>query len=300
LPESIGIKTAQGAFYPLIDAYSDGRKEAILSTIRDNQPSMQIDFYKSYARSMVDALYLGSLVIDNIPEAKSHGPSLVLELESNENGDFSAQCNGHVLETSVKASESQKDALKPEVVSGYPPPELYGRQKKIRSNFPWPAIIVAGVIIAVLCVGLFFFLNWAQKRVAPNSTTTTSQSAKAPQPEPASPAIQVQPVPKVPSPAVSESQPQPAQQLLPGTVAPLIQRFSRRRTHRNAPVYSYKKPSMIPSKGLRYKVRWGDTLWDIANAFYHNGFAYTRIAWYNNISDAATLIAGTTIVIPPL
>ncbi|MDR1635817.1 MAG: LysM peptidoglycan-binding domain-containing protein [Treponema sp.] len=62
---------------------------------------------------------------------------------------------------------------------------------------------------------------------------------------------------------------------------------------------SYKVPAVIPRNGAAYKIRWGDTLWDIAEAFYRNPWLYPRIARYNNIRNPDLIISGTTIRIPP-
>lgn len=47
-----------------------------------------------------------------------------------------------------------------------------------------------------------------------------------------------------------------------------------------------------------YRIKWGDTLWDIADAYYKNPWRYPRIARYNNIRNPDYIISGTTIRIP--
>jgi nucleoid-associated protein YgaU len=64
-------------------------------------------------------------------------------------------------------------------------------------------------------------------------------------------------------------------------------------------VLSYKVPATIPRDGVPYKIRWGDTLWDISAAFYRNPWLYPRIARFNNIRNPNLIISGTTIRIPP-
>ncbi len=60
------------------------------------------------------------------------------------------------------------------------------------------------------------------------------------------------------------------------------------------------KPVVIPeeTKDIVYKIKWGDTLWDIADTYYKNPWRYHRIARYNNIKDPDYIISGTTINIP--
>ena len=49
---------------------------------------------------------------------------------------------------------------------------------------------------------------------------------------------------------------------------------------------------------VTYRIKWGDTLWDIADAYYKNPWRYPRIARYNNIKNPDYIISGTTILIP--
>lgn len=49
---------------------------------------------------------------------------------------------------------------------------------------------------------------------------------------------------------------------------------------------------------ITYKIKWGDTLWDIADSYYKNPWNYKKIARYNNIKNPDYIISGTTITIP--
>jgi nucleoid-associated protein YgaU len=71
------------------------------------------------------------------------------------------------------------------------------------------------------------------------------------------------------------------------------------RGREGAPVATYAIPSVIPREGVPYRIRYGDTLWDIAEAFYRDPWLYPRIARFNNIRNPDLIIAGTTIRVPP-
>ena len=51
-------------------------------------------------------------------------------------------------------------------------------------------------------------------------------------------------------------------------------------------------------KDIQYKIKWGDTLWDIADAYYKNPWKYKQIAKYNNIANPDKIVSGTIISIP--
>ena len=59
------------------------------------------------------------------------------------------------------------------------------------------------------------------------------------------------------------------------------------------PVRNAKK---IPD--IKYTVVWGDTLWDIANAYYKNPWKYTYLAEYNHLKNPNFIQTGSILLIP--
>ena len=62
-----------------------------------------------------------------------------------------------------------------------------------------------------------------------------------------------------------------------------------------APVVAVEEPK---PKIITYKIKWGDTLWDIADTYYKNPWKYKFIAKYNGIRNPDHIISGTYIEIP--
>ncbi len=60
-----------------------------------------------------------------------------------------------------------------------------------------------------------------------------------------------------------------------------------------APAVQKREPQSV-----RYKLKWGDTLWDLADTYYRNPWQYKKIARWNGIENPDYIIAGTYIYIP--
>ncbi|MCR5217715.1 MAG: LysM peptidoglycan-binding domain-containing protein [Treponema sp.] len=54
----------------------------------------------------------------------------------------------------------------------------------------------------------------------------------------------------------------------------------------------------VKKEPVTYKIKWGDTLWDIANAYYKNPWRYKFLARYNGIRNPDKIVSGTYIKIP--
>ena len=54
----------------------------------------------------------------------------------------------------------------------------------------------------------------------------------------------------------------------------------------------------VKPKDINYKIKWGDTLWDISDTYYKNPWRYKYIARYNGIKNPDYIISGTYITIP--
>jgi LysM repeat protein len=321
MASTIGIKVADGQFYPIMEENSSVKKRLVLTTVHDNQKSAQIDLYNSFARTMADALYVGSLVVENIKPRPKGEPSIEMILASNTAGELSADIRdldasvsgGHQhLSVSLTSMEEElPDGEIPDFVLEspsspqelHPPRGLYEpaaheKDTSVTKAVPlaWPLgpIAAIAVLVLLLICGLayFFFLNDTGIEIR----TGGNRRAATVEPLPAEPA------PVTPAPAAQTPSPPPAVPVISASsqadrAAPGAEGPDRKRTL--PPVASYKVPQTIPRGGAPYTIRWGDTLWDISEAFYRNPWQYRRIAQFNNIRNPDRIISGRTIRIPP-
>ncbi|WP_461257230.1 LysM peptidoglycan-binding domain-containing protein [Treponema sp. R80B11-R83G3] len=307
----MGIKIANGEFYPIMEENSSIKKRIILTTVHDNQPSVQIDLYRSPASTMPDAQYIGSLVVENIKPKPKGDPSIEMVISSDTNGEIAAEAvdldtgssgEHYMLNVSLKSMDAtSQDAGVPDFElesNEEPPSSLYQHAKKIRqksSSKSWIIVLLVILVLLGLLAGwLFYYGGLDVIRTFIDKTVTEKFVKREPVKEP-EPVKQVEPV-KQTEPVQQKIEPAPVIQAPVNAPEP-----KQRQTGRtsNAPVMSYKVPTTIPREGVNYKIRWGDTLWDIAEAFYRNPWLYPRIAKYNNIRNPNLIISGRTIRIPP-
>jgi hypothetical protein len=324
MASSIGIKLANGDFYSLVEENSAAKRRLVLTTVHDKQRSVQIDLYRSFIKTMADAQYIGSLVVENIKPRPKGEPSIEMVISAAIDGEITAEAadldasggQRQSLNVSLKSlEEDSRDLELPDfdLEAQEPPPQgLYEkaeavREKKSRS-FPLPLLII---LILVLLIGggfaVWYFVFGAPLPSffgggSPSGTAAVQPAEPAPvQTSPVKPASEpVKPVEavKVEEPArqpvqVIQAPAPPAAEEPPKTPAPV------NRTRPVPPVASYKVPATIPRGGVAYRIRWGDTLWDISEAFYRNPWLYPRIARFNNIRNPDLIISGRTIRIPP-
>jgi len=109
----IGIKIADGTFFPVLNGKDGKRKRLVLTTVNDNQDSVQIDLYEGTGEDFSDPVYVGSLVIDNIAEAEKGSPEIELKLGFDKDGILSASAkdlaSGTEESLSVRVEEFEED-----------------------------------------------------------------------------------------------------------------------------------------------------------------------------------------------
>jgi len=309
---TIGIKIANGDFYPILkEGNSAVKKRLVLTTVHDGQESVQIDLFRSVSRSIADAQYIGSLVVESIKPRSRGEASIEMVISCSPDGTITADAcdldagpggERQVLNVSLKTTDTGRESAdfnldgKSNILTG----SLYEQsaEEEDHRKFPW-LIMAAATIFVILVIGLlwFFFLGGRDLPVFADLMQRGQQTSTytPPPPEPVAPPPPP-PEPVAPPPPPVEEPPVIQAPTTPPP-APAPQVVKRQRPP--APVSSYKVPAVIPRNGVVYQIRWGDTLWDISAAFYRNPWLYPRIARYNNIRNPDHIIAGSNIRIPP-
>ena len=323
---SIGIKLANGDFFPILDAESPSAKRLTVTTANDNQASAQIDLFRGPGVDIKSANYIGSLVIENISPMPKGDPEISLELRLDDQGNL--KVNGseassgesqqlllslsdidrnHVYEIPdfnlgeitipdmENISEDLSSNLHPEKnpfeKSGDIPSakdeseeDLYSsltdskesvlKTKSIKNgrNTKLSVIlfVIAGFVLATIFGFLIYFLiNMPKTKspvVIPETTLPVPDSSK-----------------ELPKPAETQTKPTETQTtpVVPKEI-PLTPTTPEKKT-----------------AGVYYRIKLGDTLWDLSYVFYRDPWLYPKIAKANNIRDPDFIVAGRSIYIPP-
>jgi hypothetical protein len=303
---TIGIKIANGDFYPIIEENSSVKKRLVLTTVRDEQNNVQIDLFRSISKSMLDAQYIGSLLVRDISSKPKGDPSIEMIISVDRDGNVSAEAydldsgpNGerHTLNVSLQNMDALGLDEAPDFGFNSPPPRYESDDDTGRDRrFPWLAVILATLFVILAIGALWFFFLGGRDTL---STSTAEAPFSGPymyNPPPPQPEPVVQPPPPPPPPPPA---PEPEPVVIKAPEAPPPPKAPVKRVRPKAPVMSYKVPAVIPKNGVVYQIQWGDTLWDISAAFYRNPWNYHQIAKDNKIRNPDHIIAGSNLRIRP-
>lgn len=317
----IGIKLADGEFYPILPEDRPARKRLIVTTVKDGQASVQIDLYRGEAARVTGDDYIGSLLVTSIEPRPAGEPDIRLEVSLDAAGLLAATATDESsgVSRSLRVSlaslppeehfevpDFEFEELAESPLSGggdgpdFNPFEaetaaltgaslededssLLRKAARTRGpeggrRFPWIVLPIALAVVGLAVLVLFLL------RGCPLGSPSASEPVAAVEARPAAPApapVEAKPA-ATPAPAEAKpvAAPAPASTPAPAPVAP--------------------KPAAPAAKtpGVNYKIKWGDTLWDLAYAYYRNPWLYPKIAAANSIKNPDLIISGTTIWIP--
>ncbi len=339
----IGIKLADGTFFPIMDDDFSASETLELTTVRDNQRSVQINLFKKEDDAS-DPLYIGSLIVEDIQEKAAGDPTIELQLALDEDKNLSAEAvdkdsgSRQALKVSLETFADQAfDDLDFDLSSETADADIdlsasntnidddFGTQHEFsastfytdedeeeqhpRRGIPvWLLVILILLGIAALVLGILLLTkkNLAEEEhpmaIQPDTTTvipsekSPTQESVDPVPAPSLPAEEPVTEPPAPQPTGSA----PIEQSVPSQLVQEEQPVKQETpVQQTKPAVKEPAASVSAQKAIRYKLRWGDTLWDLSETYYRNPWLYTKIATHNKLKNPDLIISGTYIEIPP-
>lgn len=314
---SIGIKLADSTFFPVLEEGAPASKILDLTTIRDDQTSVQINLFRNSTENIETAEYVGTLMIEDIAEKASGEPTIELTLTLDDENELSAEAvdlesgSRQVLTVSLETLDGENRLSLPDFdlapiddslqlgydpdhenvivegpVPGNPPEGLFemNTETEKKGGVFMPAwLCVTILVIGVLALVLALIVS---ARVMFNDTTAQEAPVAAPVVEtPVVPAVEPVPEVVVETEAPAVVTPPPVEE----PAAPVVV---------EEPVAPVQPEPAPAAKDIRYKIKWGDTLWDISESYYKNPWLYPNIAKQNKIKNPNLIISGTYIDIP--
>ena len=303
----IGIKIADGTFYPVLSENDPRKKRFVVTTVKDNQENVQIDLYRSSEKTLQNADFIGSLLIENIVPAPKGEPEIEITLGTDVEGNLTAHAREptsgsdqtfeaslmHLQPTVEPGVESDQimgvDIPQEEELTGTSYPlEMEDRRKthlkKKRNPLLRIVFIIVGLIIIVGITYLLYraFNNSSRAVTAPEvgqavEQTEPQNSAKSTDAQPP----ERRPTDRPPGESKEEAPQEP-------------------RATKLAAQPKTGQPAQTANDGDWHMIRWGDTLWDISAEYYLNPFMYFKIANHprNGIQNPDYILAGFKLYIP--
>ena len=319
MSNKIGLKLADGEFYPVLEDGRASRKRLVVTTVQDGQPSVQIDLYRGEGKTVAGASYIGSLVVEGIPTMPKGEPDIRMDLALAEDGTLTA----FAQEAATGASQSLKvslETLSEEEKYEIPDFEFSKEEAHEKADFSdedfegtdslpseadsaqllndvrtdaetekekpkGKALRVILIILCILILALLLgFLVWKFAIPAfaakPEASPVAASVATAQSAKIEPPAPAPEAAPKAAPAPVQAVEPAPA----PAEVAPAPE----------AP----KKDITFRKPGVTHRIKWGDTLWDLSYAYYRDPWFFGRIAKVNKIKNPDLIICGKKLWIP--
>ena len=304
----IGIRVADGSYFPVLEAGFTGQKRLVLTTVEDEQTRLQIDFYQGEEGGEAPGEYIGSLVLEDIETAARGEPEIELRLSVDEAGGFRAKA------TDLGRGESQSLSVNLSALSGeetygvpesafdddddaeleldegeheayltgesYPVGVTDSRKRHLhrkRSPLFIAGLVVVGLILIFLIAFVVYTL-FKGPQVPPLLANVFNRGGVFFSPED-------------PTDQDSDVETLETEREEPAAAAEAAADDGAARTQN-------RELAETEADGIWYKVKEGDTLWDISAIYYRNPWLYYRIAAANKIQDPNNIYAGTRLFIP--
>lgn len=298
----IGIKLGDGSFYPILEEDFRGQKRFVLSTVRDGQESMQIDFYRGQEEDIETSEYIGSLVIDNITPARKGEPEIEVVVGLDQDDKL------HAVAKNLASSEKQslsvsletlpeepaytipdfelderlqpKDLFKEDEIAGESYDIDSGDRRKAPDKKRINPLFAALFVLAGLAVitGLAFLIWWLAGTFLPGQNEPNALSSSTHTEKQAGPSGKKD-----------------------GKTEAAVKKTPKASASTPEPLQPKKRDDASTARpGVRYTVRRGDTLWDLSATYYRDPFQWYRIYRHkpNKIKNPDLIFVGQKIFIP--
>ena len=298
--QQIGIKLADGSFYPVLSEDDRIRKKLVLTTARDNQETVQIDLYRGEAEVAEETDYIGTLMIENIRPAPMKEPEVEVVLGVDEQGNLEATASDALTGESQSLSVSlqslsqgpaeypqfemeregaERDDFEESLLTGetYPISASDRRKEHLHKKRRNPLLLVGFVILSLILIAAIAFVVFKAVGGTPIPPLFAGKQETPP-------AEQAR--------AVEEAQREEPTAVPPAEQATAVSEAAEQTTAVSA------GEAVGTAGGLWYEIKWGDTLWDIAATYYRNPWLYPKIARENRITNPDLIFAGTRLFIP--
>jgi hypothetical protein len=332
---TIGIKIADGTYYPILQEASPSKKRLVLTTVRDEQAGVQIDLYKGDGPEIDAAVYIGSLTIEDLESSPKGEPEIEMVVGLDQEGNLQATAgdsrSGERQSLSVSmasiATSNPYDVPDFELEEEYTPDTgavtaaydqddgTFGAFPAEEGEYPYgepvkeaerkrsPLMMLAFVLLGFAVVVLIAYLLYRMFRgpVMPQleawlDRTDTVAVAEEPAGEPE--AAPASPGPEEPEQGTARTDTvQPAETV--DTTAEAAESDTRVGPMRDD-YAAEDQPGTLrrTAAGVWYVIRWGDTLWDLSASFYRTPWKFGILARENRIQNPDLIYAGDDLFIP--
>lgn len=310
---TIGIKIANRSYFPIIEERPEQKKRLVLTTVNDNQTSVQIDLYRGDGKELQNALYIGSLIIDNIEPSSKGGPEVELILGIDQEKNLTATAadvsSGEKQSLSVSLDALDEDNLydipdfdidtsfEEDLVEELdeqeePDEDMFAEsavisepiEREVRRSNPW--LILGLVLLGLIILGVagyFIYRNFSGEEIPPLFARGGDREIVVHNGEQPVEMEEAEPAEGVEEEAAPASEAAPAEGSEPQT---------------EPPATAGMEPEVLG--GAWYWIKRGDTLWDLSASFYRTPWRYGIIARWNGIENPDLIYAGSKIFIPEL
>ena len=314
--EKIGIKIADGTYFPVLEENSSKRKRLILTTVNNNQSNVQIDLYKGEGEEFLNPSYVGSLTIDSIAPAEKGTPEIELKIGMNDENILDAVAKD--LASGTEESLSVSVASLPDE-NTYDVPE-FSLDEDLDEDFDEDLSLDEDDLDEDfendgnedLSAGEYSGEHVGEQEIPDNEEFDHEETDRIQN----KPKHRFHPVLTALLVLVSllllaalvyflynsfSGKEAPALQAEKKSAAPAVTAPAPQKkapVAAVAPVVSEAKKTDVNDKGVWYRIRWGDTLWGISYSFYSSPKLYAKIAKENKIKNPDLIFAETKIFIP--